>query len=489
MSTWAEKLGGPVGDVVAERVRAALPAPPAESAPVDAAVPDVEALGAVAVDLAWNWTTWVNRRVETFRFVEDATVRRSMSVDFTLPPPDLLAAEIQRGWRIVVPLQILAKRPLMHVDVVDEQSNSLSTLSTERNADLSGRGLVRLLNVISAQAGGPPLSERTATQVSEMVRARRVEADAIRERLLADGEELAELLRYGTAQQRPETQLITELCAGFLQLVQVAYEPGVNRVIKAAYDVEQKWDEPASSAVLGRTLRGLGALPRRRTFGDLNIGQGLGFHVEVIAPEDTELLEGKLRGTQFSTETGADVVLTHDAQVGSRSRSHAYVRLRAGDEGEDDPLTLRNKRLRGRGDVARFTVAIAPRRAGILTVATFSAFFTAVTLLVFATRLSELDGQTSAAVLLLVPAIIAAYVARPGEHPFATRALIGVRAWALVGGGLAAILSAMIGAGFMKPVRAPASAAPSQEPVMTGHMRCTVTSRTVGSPASRWPVP
>jgi hypothetical protein len=35
---------------------------------------DPEALGAVAVALAWYWTAWVNRRVETIEFVEDTPI-------------------------------------------------------------------------------------------------------------------------------------------------------------------------------------------------------------------------------------------------------------------------------------------------------------------------------------------------------------------------------------------------------------------------------
>jgi hypothetical protein len=263
--------------------------------------------------------------------------------------------------------------------------------------------------------------------------------------------------------------------------VQVPFEPGRNRVLKVAYDVDQPWDEPVPRIILGRMLRGLGALPRLRTFQELNIGQGLGHHIEVVAPEDTEIIAARLRGTQWSTVEHEEQLLAGDAQVRSRSRSHAYVRLSAGDEGAADPDALRDKRLLGRGDRAEFTVAIAPRRSGVIAVATITAAFTAVTMTVFATRLADLDGQTSAAVLLLVPVIFAAYVSRPGEHPFATRALIGVRTWALIGGGLAAILSAMIGAGFMKPEP---SAAPKPR-ASVQELRCRTTAARARATASR----
>ena len=139
----------------------------------------------------------------------------------------------------------------------------------------------------------------------------------------------------------------------------------------------------------------------------------------------------------------------------SRSRAHIHARLLAGAEGAGDPNTLERLRVQGRNDSGDVTIALLPRRSGVLTAATLTSLFTAAVSLGFATRLSHLDGQTSAAVLLLVPATVAAYLSRAGEHPFATRMLIGVRALALVGGTFAVIMSAMIGAGLMKlePVR------------------------------------
>jgi hypothetical protein len=119
-----------------------------------------------------------------------------------------------------------------------------------------------------------------------------------------------------------------------------------------------------------------------------------------------------------------------------------------------------------------------------------TALFTAAILIVFATRLSELDGQTSAAVLLLVPAVVSAYLSRAGEHPFATRMLTGVRFLALAGGTLAVILSAMIGAGFMKLETAPTpksqQANPPPAATVTG-FRCSTTAMprpTVPTPLS-----
>src|SRR5262249_38259162 len=60
-------------------------------------------------------------------------------------------------------------------------------------------------------------------------------------------------------------------------------------------------------------------------------------------------------------------------------------------------------------------------------------------------QLAHLDGQTSAALILLLPAFVSAYLARLGEHPFATRMLIGVRLCALGVGLCALAVTAIIG--------------------------------------------
>jgi len=49
--------------------------------------------------------TWVTRRIETFTFLEADTVRRRMSVDFTLPPSSTLSD----GDMALVPLMLLTK--------------------------------------------------------------------------------------------------------------------------------------------------------------------------------------------------------------------------------------------------------------------------------------------------------------------------------------------------------------------------------------------
>jgi hypothetical protein len=91
-------------------------------------------------------------------------------------------------------------------------------------------------------------------------------------------------------------------------------------------------------------------------------------------------------------------------------------------------------------------------------------------------RLALLDSQTSAAVLLVLPALLVAFLVRPGEHAIATRSLAGVRLLGLICAAAAFAGAAMIGA---SEVRKP-------EPAGADRIDCTPVSVTQGrGPARR----
>ena len=83
--------------------------------------------GDIAVGFAALLTrqaAWRHRRVETITVLSHELVRRSVSVDFTVPVEhrdDIRLSE--REW--IVPLALLAKRPLAHFDLRMEDQSSV----------------------------------------------------------------------------------------------------------------------------------------------------------------------------------------------------------------------------------------------------------------------------------------------------------------------------------------------------------------------------
>jgi hypothetical protein len=107
---------------------------------------------------------WCHRRVETISVLSHETVRRSVSVDFTVPAEhrgDLKIADGQ--W--VVPLAVIAKRALVHFDLRDEAGESVPLLRAEETRLITRELLYLALDLDLADADGDdidagPLIER-----------------------------------------------------------------------------------------------------------------------------------------------------------------------------------------------------------------------------------------------------------------------------------------------------------------------------------------
>jgi hypothetical protein len=105
-----------------------------------------ERAGEIAVGFAALLTrqaAWRHRRVETLTVLSHEQVRRSVSVDFTVPlehRDDLRLSE--REW--IVPLALLAKRPLVNFDLRDEEQRAVPLLRAEET-QVVGRELLYLM--------------------------------------------------------------------------------------------------------------------------------------------------------------------------------------------------------------------------------------------------------------------------------------------------------------------------------------------------------
>jgi hypothetical protein len=109
-----------------------------------------------ANELLLNLPGWRHRRVETLTMLSHEQVRRHVSVDFTVP------IELREGLRLsdadefAVPLAFLAKRPLVHFDLRNEEGHSIPLLTAEQNTligrELLYRSLVADLDVQQSDA-------------------------------------------------------------------------------------------------------------------------------------------------------------------------------------------------------------------------------------------------------------------------------------------------------------------------------------------------
>lgn len=188
--------------------------------------------------------------------------------------------------------------------------------------------------------------------------------------------------------------------------------------MKASFDEDDHWWLGAGSrvrsvaTVVNASLASIGLVAKRAVFTNLPVGEAASYHVEFTAPEETFLSQSRIR-----PQTRAGRGLRDSSRRSARVHFHV-------------PSARRS-------DEAQLRANVHARRAGAYGAVAITALGTAAVLLAAADRAAELDEQTSAALLVLVPTVLLAYLTRPGEHIYATRLLLGVRLL----GGLAAACS------------------------------------------------
>jgi hypothetical protein len=395
-------------------------------------------LGVIAVDLARSWPSWMNRRVETIEYVEDTTVRRTTSFDLTMPAETALAATVTKHELIYLPLQVLAKwAPLMHVQVADEAGSALSMVTRARAQGLTRDALKLMIGAL--------YRERFKAEMAAHL-------TAGLEHLAAPGVDDTTGGRDAFVRHRDVRELeprliglLDELGRGYLQLIQLRYEPGAQRVVTVAVDRAQPWQDEAT--LVQQTRRALGAGPRFQRHLDLEIAQAQRFHVEVLAPAQMEIVDAEMRVQDARGEADRGQPPLRARLVRSRTRAHLSL----------DPASLDPTQRRGAA-----IVAVMPRAEGVPVTVTVSSVLTAGVLVSFWIWQQELDRTTAAAVLVVLPAV-GAYLAQAGEHPYATRGLRLLRRLALVVSLCGIATATMIAAGLLTPERA--HLAPAHAPV------------------------
>jgi hypothetical protein len=391
---------------------------------------------------------WVNRRVETFSFLDADTVRRRMSVDLTVPRMGFLLA----GATVFVPLMMREKRDLRHLDVRGPDDRPLSVLNTEQGAAVAVAGIKGHLETILP---GSPLD------VDDEALARIVAkrgSEPLAEEYLARGSKmdglLAQVSGLGASFQvvaEEIRRLIEELASSFMLLVPLEYRRGRRLVCKVSYDTAlRRATDDAASRQAPRTFcaegakldrgyaRGFAGLATLGLVGRPEVLACTGFdacesyHAEVVPPKDAYVVRSWLTvfGSPGSTRL-AGYMASEDQHM---SRSHLRARPSARDE------------------TATVTVVLHAHRQELLLPLAFSAALISVVLGLLPGHVYELDGQTLAA-LLLVPFALSAYYIRSQDNSYVMRMLAGARLLAFVPLAAALCLLMLVAVGLIPPTK------------------------------------
>jgi hypothetical protein len=351
--------------------------------------------GDIAVGFAALLTrqaAWRHRRVETITVLSHELVRRSVSVDFTVPVEHREDIRLSANeW--VVPLALLAKRPLAHFDLRMEDLSSVPLLRSEET-QLVGRELLYLILDLDLEEG---LEARADGLIERVLATNGDDLDAIDAGLSALEERVGPVPGFAALAER--------LARGFL-LCAVVGDVSRRRVLKFAYD--EPLDRPDRVA---------------HFYDAPGCTEAASYHAEVDVPD-----EMRARTTEL-VDNVSGVVLASGARDADRPAVY-YV----ADSGRrvEPGLSVRYGTERG-----RFLVPAA-------LVAWVIALELALPWLL--ADLSELavSAGPAIAVLLSSSAVFSGLVLRSGEHPLVRLVLAPYRLCLA-----AATLSAVVAGGVL----------------------------------------
>jgi hypothetical protein len=89
---------------------------------------------------------WRHRRVETITVLTHESVRRHVSIDFTVPEEYRESLRLSDAHEYAVPLAMLNKRPLVHFDLRNEEGHSIPLLTADQGRLIARELLYRALD-------------------------------------------------------------------------------------------------------------------------------------------------------------------------------------------------------------------------------------------------------------------------------------------------------------------------------------------------------
>jgi hypothetical protein len=432
-------------------------------------------LGVIAVTLALGFPSWIQRRVEHVRYLDDITVQQSGGVMLRWPERDFFSAGARprAGQLIYVPLDLLTKASLVSLEGTRPDGSPAPILPFGRAATLASVGITTLVWARSQEERGRGLEDVSVRIMDAVVRSPAPLANAVLGPLADSTSELGVVLG-----ERNELRgLLEELAESVLMLAPAIYEPGAEVVYRYSYCKPLPWENKGRR----RLAAMFGYSDARGGYRGLSLGRSASYHLEIEAPAEVDLVRARLYGS-YVREPGKDPVRALIGEDGESPVIDLHARrpteqvfktgdperplvrppvlpIVSGPQTTADALAIAEQGTPtpvDRSDRGYATFRFRPDPMGTFLATTVVSFLTALLLVTARTRLPELDGQISSALLLALPLLALGYLTRPGEHSFATRLLRGIRGAALLVGVCSLLVAAVLGGGFIHAPRSPA---------------------------------
>jgi len=382
---------------------------------------------------------WTHRRVESVEILDDRSIHRRVSLDIAIDRDRVLGPEFTEDDASLdfstlefTPLTLLRKEILQNFDLRDREDRPLPILTKKQTDEISGNTLIFVAESV-LDADLPEDLEHKLRFVVEQ------ESDLARSELESwqwaadDPDDRHRNVWRTLTSDDAFLDFANSLVDSFVLLAVTDPFPASRQVLKLGYE-ERFADEDSFDS-----LRAL-VIPFGWSRKDLSvhvspISLATSYHLEVAAPTDLEIDAAQLRFEPVNPD--GDQVPENVTVGGCLQRAHLY----AGQVGTEFQ--------------AKAVIYLRRQRDAFLRSAFLTALLVCVLLAIGLSRLDDLlgtansgQGQTGAALLLITPTLLAAYIVRPGEHRLATKILGGVR-MLVVGAALCAIVAVgVLAAGY-----------------------------------------
>jgi hypothetical protein len=400
---------------------------------------ECEECGLRLLGLLLTSPSWVYRRVESVSFRDHRTVRRQVSVDFSIPRS---APAFRIGGRphALLPLTVMRRKSLVNFDLRDESDRSIPLVNVRQNQAVM-LALVRVwaamcldVQVLPAEVERfvKKLVAGTQEELYDAYEdAHRASATPVLRRLVSDE-------RFRVVMDR-----VTEDFVLFVFVPDDPDQDAARRVVKFRYDEKltpryrqtgyhpddgtyELVGRPLPMWSLSRWLIALGWRPTRIRFPTPAAENCRSYHFKIHAPPGVEI-------------TTASVLAGRPKDPDPKPPSFDVV-------GGGLPTVDLHAVDVPRGSLSRAQVDLHVTPHPWLTLAVFSAWATTATLFWAAATLAEpgRDNATASTLFVTFTAAVAAVLWRPSEHRMALRLLSHVGALASASSVLLLVAAAML---------------------------------------------
>lgn len=359
-----------------------------------------------------NAKQWIHRRVERIELINTVTLRKTIVVEYQVPP---YAPRLGGAWgeaSVLLPLGVMKKAPLRNFDLRDADGRALPYLHTMDNTIVAQT----TVNAFAKLVLGHPPSHETRAALAAVVKSPPVQGAYVTNRLwprlASPGMELTRLWQHPVF-----AAWVRTFAQGFMLLVPLRASLGHRDVVSWSHTT----DYSVSRAGYGQ----LGLRPTEVEIQSEEASLCHSYHVALEAPTDLQVVsfqsrpvrDDKLALDFYAVEADNELYIQRDEHPGA----HAHVHLGDVAFGQVS-LSVAGLRAIRRGWLRSSMLAAV---ATTLMLGVLAFHFDAVT-----ERMPE-GGQPghniSASLLLTLVAVAATFLSRPGEHALAALMLRSVR--------------------------------------------------------------